>query len=333
MRQAVIDGGFGLDHVVWREVEGPRPEAGQVLVDMRATSLNYRDYLVAKGSYNPKMPLPRVPLSDGAGVVKEVGPGVTRWKVGDRVAGIFMQTWIGGPYRDEYGKSALGGAIDGVLADEVVFDAEGLVEVPAHLSFEEAATLPCAAVTAWNALFEHGNVKPGQTVLVEGSGGVSVFALQFARMAGARVYATSSSPEKIDRLRALGAEWVINYREDETWGKTLGKAGGVDHVVEVGGVETLEQALVAVKGGGTVSVIGVLTGINGQLNIAPILHKHLHVQGIYVGSRAMFENMNRAIAQAQLRPVVDATFEADDVVTALKFMETQAHFGKIVVRL
>ena len=331
MRQAVIDGGFGIEQVSWREVAESAPGLGQVAVRVRAVSLNFRDYLVAMGRYNPRMPLPRVPMSDGAGEVVAVGEGVSRWKVGDRVAGAFMQSWLAGPYLDVYGKSALGGAIDGMMAELVVLSEDGLVEVPAHLSFEEAATLPCAAVTAWNALFESGSVKPGQTVLVQGSGGVSVFALQFAKAAGARVIATSSKADKLEKLKALGADWVLNYRDVPEWGKAIAKAGGVDHVVEVGGVDTLEQSLVAVNGGGTVSVIGVLTGILGNLNIAPILHKHLRVQGIYVGSRAMFENMNRAIGQSHLRPVVDSVFEPEKVQVALRYMESAAHFGKIVV--
>lgn len=331
MRQAVIEGGFGIDHVTWREVPAPEPVHGQVLVRVKAASLNYRDYLVATGSYNPRMPLPRVPLSDAAGEVAAIGPGVTRWKLGDRVAGIFMQQWIAGPYRDRHGKSALGGAIDGVLAEYVALHEDGLVAIPPHLSFEQAATLPCAAVTAWNALFESGEVSPGKTVLVLGSGGVSVFALQFARMAGARVIATSSKPHKIELLRGLGADWVLNYREVTDWGKTIAKAGGVDHVVEVGGVDTLEQSLTAVKGGGSVSVIGVLAGRVGNLNIAPIFHKHLQVQGIYVGSREMFENMNRALTQNHITPQVDAVFEGSQIQQALLHMESANHFGKIVI--
>lgn len=333
MRQAAIEGGFGFDKLVWREVATPEPGRGQVLVQVQAASLNYRDYLVALGKYNPKMPLPRVPLSDGAGVVSALGEGVTAFSIGDRVAGIFMQTWLGGPYRDDYGKSALGGAVDGVLSEYAVFDADGLVRIPTHLSFEEGATLPCAAVTAWNALFESGNVKPGDTVLIQGTGGVSVFALQFARMAGTRVIATSSYPEKMEKLRAMGADWVLNYKENPDWGKLIAKAGGVDHVVEVGGVGSLEQSLIGVRGGGSVSVIGVITGILGSLSIGPILHKHLRVQGIYVGSRAMFENMNRAIQQAQMRPVIDTVFEASEIQTALRYMESAAHFGKIAVRI
>ena len=333
MRQATIDNAFGIENIVWREVADPQPGAGQVLVRMRAASLNYRDYLVAMGRYNPKMPLPRVPLSDGAGEVIGLGTGVTRFALGDRVAGSFMQSWLSGPYREEYGKSALGGAIDGVLAEQIVFEETGLIAVPSHLSFEEAATLPCAGVTAWNALFENGAIRAGDTVLVQGSGGVSVFALQFAKAAGARVIATSSHLEKMEKLRSLGADWVLNYKETPEWGKAIAKAGGVDHVVEVGGAETLEQSLIAVRGGGKVSVIGILSGVSASLNIAPILHKHLRIQGIYVGSHSMFESMNRALTQNQMRPVIDSVYEGAQIQEALRFMESAGHFGKIVIRL
>jgi len=331
MRQAVLDGGFGIEKLVWREVDTPAPGPGQVLVRVRAISLNYRDYLVALGKYNPKMPLPRVPMSDGAGEVVEVGLGVTRWKVGDRVAGIFMQTWLAGNYEHSHGSSALGGSIDGVMSELVVFDEDGLVAAPTHLSYEEASTLPCAAVTAWSALVERGKMKAGDTVLVLGSGGVSVFALQFAKAAGARVIATSSHPEKMEKLKALGADWVLNYKEVPEWGKAIAKAGGVEHVVEVGGAGTLEQSLIATKPSGTVSLIGVLSGFSGNLNVAQIFHKNLRVNGIYVGSRAMFENMNRAITQNQIRPVIDSVFEPEKVQLALRYMESAAHFGKIVV--
>ena len=333
MRQAIIDNAFGIDNVVWQEVAEPQPGPGQVLVGMRAASLNYRDYLVVTGRYSPKMPFPRVLLSDGAGEVIGLGAGVTKFALGDRVAGIFMQSWLSGPYRDEYGKSALGGAIDGVLAEQIVFAEDGLIAVPSHLSFEEAATLPCAGLTAWNALFENGAIRPGDTVLVQGSGGVSVFALQFAKAAGARVIATSSRLEKMEKLRNLGADWVLNYKENAEWGKAVAKAGGVDHVVEVGGAETLEQSLTAVRGGGKVSVIGILSGVSSHLNIAPILHKHLQIQGIYVGSRAMFENMNRALTQNQIRPVIDCVYEGAQIQEALRFMESAGHFGKIVIQL
>ena len=271
MLQATVDGDFGIENVHWGQGVAPVPGEEQVLVRMRAASLNFRDLLVATGKYNPKMPLPRVLLSDGAGEVAALGSGVTRWRVGDRVAGIFMQTWLAGRIGEESGKSALGGAIDGVLAEEVVVDQNGLVAIPAHLSFEEAATLPCAAVTAWNALVWSGGLRPGETVLVQGSGGVSVFALQFAKMAGARVVAITSTAQKMERLKSLGADWVVNYREDANWGRTIAKAGGVDHVVEVGGTGTLEELLEAM----TLKRLGLFLGpivlVNTQGYYEPLL--------------------------------------------------------------
>jgi NADPH:quinone reductase-like Zn-dependent oxidoreductase len=327
---------FGLDNL--KPVDRPRPEpaAGQALVRVTATSLNYRDLMVVKGLYNPRMPLPRVPFSDGAGVVESVGPGVTRVKPGDRVAGIFMQAWLDGPLTEEKGRSALGGSIDGVLSEYVALDAEGLVHTPAHLSDEQAACLPCAAVTAWNALVTQGNLKAGDTVLVQGTGGVSLFALQFARLHGARVIATSGSDEKLDRAKALGAADGVNYRTTPDWDTAvldLTGGNGVDHVVEVGGAGTLERSLRAVRIMGTVSQIGVLTGLTQDLNIAPLLMKHIRLQGIYVGSRAMFEDMNRAIAASKLVPVVDRVFPFERAADALRHMEAGAHFGKIVVRV
>lgn len=333
MNSARLEDAFGIGNVHVVAQPQPEPGPGQVLLRMRAASLNYRDLLVALGKYNPKMPLPRTLLSDGAGEVVALGAGVSSLKLGDRVAGIFMQDWMAGPYQDSYGKSALGGAIEGVLAEYVVFDARGVVPIPSHLSYEEAATLPCAAVTAWNALFESGSLRAGQTLLVQGSGGVSGFALQFAKAAGARVIAITSSAEKAERLRALGSDWVINYREVDDWGRVIAKAGGVDQVVEVGGVSTLEQSLLAVNGGGTISIIGILSGILGQLNIAPILHKHLTLQGIYVGSRAMFLNMNRAISQNALRPQIDSVYSLQQIQDGLRHMQDAGHFGKIVISI
>ncbi len=335
-RVALLDGAFGIENL--RIVHRPKPEPGpgQALVRIHAASLNFRDYLVATGRYNPKMPLPRVPLSDGAGIVEAVGGGVTRVRPGDRVAGIFMQTWLDGPNRAEHGASALGGAIDGVLADHVVFDENGLVQIPGHLSLAEAATLPCAAVTAWNALVEQGRVKAGDVVLVLGTGGVSLFALQFARLHGARVIATSGSDEKLARAIQLGASSGVNYKSTPAWDKRVRELTdglGADHVIEVGGTGTLARSLGAARTSGNVAIIGVLSGISSEINIAPILHKHLTLHGIYVGSRAMFEDMNRAIAQHQLRPIVDRVFEMEEIQAALRHMESAAHFGKIVVTL
>jgi NADPH:quinone reductase-like Zn-dependent oxidoreductase len=316
------------------DLPDPKPGPGQVLVRIRATSLNYRDLLIVKGLYSRHLPLPLIPLSDGAGEVAENGPGVTRFKPGDRVAGIFMQKWIEGGPTEAKAKSALGGAIDGVLAERVVLDQEGLVRIPDHLSYEEAATLPCAAVTAWHGLVVSGMVRAGETVLVQGTGGVSIFALQFARVSGARVIATSSQDEKLERARQLGASDGINYKKTPDWdAEVRARTGGegVDHVIEVGGAGTLGKSLKAVRVGGHIALIGVLSG--GEVNPSLMLMKTVRTQGIFVGSRAMFEAMNRAIALHQLHPVVDRVFPFDEAVEALRYLESGAHFGKIVIRV
>jgi NADPH:quinone reductase-like Zn-dependent oxidoreductase len=326
---------FGLDALTLTERPQPQPGPHEVLVRIKAASLNYRDLMVVKGQYNPKMPLPRIPLSDAAGEVAAVGPGVTRVQIGQGVAGIFMQKWIAGDVDESKAKSALGGAIDGLLAEYAVLHEDGLVRIPEHLDFEEAATLPCAAVTAWHGLISEGRIKPGDTVLVQGTGGVSLFALQFARLAGARVLITSSSNDKLQRARKLGASECINYKETPEWGekaRELTGGRGVDHVVEVGGAGTLGQSLRAVRMGGQISLIGVLSG-PGQANPLPILMKNVRVQGIFVGSREMFEAMNRAIAANQLHPVIDRVFSFAEAVQAFRYMESAAHFGKICIRM
>jgi len=328
-----IEGGFGLDHLTLSEREAPAPGPGQARVALSAWSLNFRDVLVITGGYNPRQRLPLVPLSDAVGVVDAVGEGVTRVKVGDRVAPTFAQRWIAGRIDRERQKSALGSPGDGVAAEQVVFDAEGLVHVPAHLTDAEAATLPCAGVTAWTALYDQGGLQPGETVLVQGTGGVSIFALLLARLAGARVLVTSSSDEKLERARQLGATWTINYREDPAWGKTARDlTGGVDHVVEVGGAGTIEQSLVAVRPGGNVYVIGVLDGAGGDLQLTRVLMNAVRMQGVLVGPREAFERMNAAIAAAELRPVIDeTTFTFDALPEALAHMQAGAHFGKIAI--
>jgi NADPH:quinone reductase-like Zn-dependent oxidoreductase len=324
----------GIEALTMVERPTPKPGHGQVLVRMRAASLNYRDLIIAKGVLG-KREKALIPLSDGAGEVAEIGPGVTRVRVGDRVAPIFTQTWISG----EVGRnqaSALGGDIDGVLAEYVVLDQDGLVHFPDHLSFEEAATLPCAAVTSWNALFTLGQLKAGDTLLVMGTGGVSIFALQFGRMTGARVIATSGSEAKLARLREMGAAEVINYRSTPEWGKRaveLSAGHGVDHVVEVGGAGTLKNSFEAVRSGGRISLIGALSGFGGEFNPLMVLFKSVCFQGIRVGSRDMFEAMNRAIGAAQLRPVIDKTFPFAEGTAAYRHLESGAHFGKVVIRI
>jgi NADPH:quinone reductase-like Zn-dependent oxidoreductase len=323
---------FGIDNLALAQRDVPRPGPNQVLVKMAAASLNFRDYLMAGGQYNPKLKRPMVPLSDGSGVVDEVGPDVTRFKKGDRVTGCFFQTWIEGPPTRDKALSAMGGAIDGVLSEYRIFSEEGLVAIPDHLSFVEAATLPCAAVTAWHALFGHAPMTPGDVVLLQGTGGVSIFALQFALAAGLRTIMTSSSDEKLARAKALGAHEVINYKTTPDWdveARKLTGGEGVGKVIEVGGSQTIPLSLRAVHTYGSVSVIGVLTGVAPAVAPTALLMNSLQLQGIYVGSRLMFEAMNKAIAFHKIKPVIDKTFVWTDIKDALHYMESQQHFGKI----
>lgn len=326
----------GLDSVTRVERADPKPGPGQVLIRTKAWSLNYRDLLVAKGGYGAPPPKGRIPLSDGVGEIVEVGSGVTRVKVGDRVAGCFMQAWIAGVVPPEAPGSALGGAIDGMLAEYVVLSEQGVVKVPAHLSDEEAACLPCAGVTAWNALVREGNVKAGDTVVCLGTGGVSMIALRFARMHGARVIITSSSDEKLAQARALGADETINYRSKPDWEKTVIEmtgGRGADIVVEVGGSGTLDKSIAAVKLGGNVALIGVLTGAGGQMNTGAILRRHIRVQGIYVGSREMFEDMNRAIALHGMHLPIGRSFGFEEARAAYGYLDSAAHTGKVTIRM
>lgn len=334
MKAYEIQGSFGMENLKFVDRPDPVPGYGQVLVRMKAASLNFRDLMMVRGHYNPRQPLPLVPCSDGVGEVVEIGDGVTRVSPGDRVATVFSQTWISGRPTASNLAGTLGGPIDGTLSEMMVLDAEGVVPIPGHLSDVEGATLPCAALTAWSALAELGDVKAGDTVLVQGTGGVSVFALQLARMLGARVIATSSSEDKLDRLRSMGAWATVNYADDPQWGKTIRRltgGRGVDHIVEVGGAGTLAQSLKAVAVGGTISVIGVLSGISSELNIIPLLMQHLKLQGILVGSREGFERMNRAIEAHELKPVVDRIFDFGDAPDAFAYMTSGAHFGKVCI--
>ena len=327
---------FGIDHLEAFEAPIPKPLPGQIVIKVHAASLNYRDLMMVKGFYNPKMALPRIPCSDGAGEIVEAGDGVTDFKPGDRVAGIFMQRWIDGPPSAAKQKAALGGDVDGMLAEYVALDATGVVRLPEHLSYEEGATLPCAGVTAWNAVVTEAGTRPGDTVLIQGTGGVSIFALQLARLLGARVLGTSGSDEKLERAKSLGLDAGVNYKEHPNWAdwvlaETDGQ--GADLVVEVGGAGTFAQSLKAVRVGGTITQIGVLSQSTEPLQIAPILRKQVRVQGIFVGSRADFLAMNLAISQNKLKPVVDSVFAFSDARAAFQKMEAASHFGKIVIRI
>jgi NADPH:quinone reductase-like Zn-dependent oxidoreductase len=327
---------FGIDKLSLDEVPTPEPGPGEVRVDIHAASLNYRDLLMVKGHYNPKLQANRIPCSDGVGTVSAVGAGVTTVKPGDRVAGIFMQNWIDGESTYEKQKGALGGDIDGTLAESIVLHEAGVVPIPEHLSFDEAATLPCAGVTAWNAVVTAAGVKPGDTVLIQGTGGVSIFALQFAKALGARVLGTSSSDEKLARAARMGLDAGVNYKKTSDWAKwTAEQTGGrgVDLVVEVGGAGTLQQSLRAVRIGGIVAQIGVLSGVEQPLQITPILHRLIQVKGIYVGSREHFIAMNRGLTQTGMKPVVDRVFAFAEAREAFRAMESGAHFGKLVISM
>jgi NADPH:quinone reductase-like Zn-dependent oxidoreductase len=325
---------FGIDSLESVEKEPAQPGSGQVQIRIHAISLNYRDLMVVQGRYNPRLAMPRVPCSDGAGEVVAVGDGVTDWKPGDRVCGVFMQNWPEGHLTAVKAKGALGGDIDGMLATEVVLPASGLIRIPEHLSYEDAATLPCAAVTAWNALFKAANTQPGETVLIHGTGGVSIFALQFAKMAGARVIGISSSDEKLERARTLGLDAGLNYRTHPDWEKwAFEQTGGegVDLVVEVGGSGTLPRSIRAVRPEGTIAQIGVLSGAVDPVDVRPVLARQVRIHGVYVGSKADFLAMNKAVAQARLKPGIGSVFPFGDAQAALRQMECAGHFGKIVI--
>jgi len=325
----------GIDSLKLTERPTPKPGPGEVLVRVRATSLNYRDLALIKGGLARMMKLPLIPVSDGAGDVVETGPGATTLKKGDRVAAIFTQCWLAGPPTAGMYSTSLGGGIDGMLAEYVVLREDGFVRIPDYLTYEEAASLPCAAVTSWNALVTEGHLKPGDSVLVMGTGGVSIFALQLAKMYGARVIATSSSDAKLKRLKELGASDVINYKMTPEWDKAvleLTGGLGVDHVVDIGGAGTLPRSINAVKTGGIISLIGILSGA-GQIDPMTLLFKNARIQGILVGSREMFEGMNRAMAVNQVHPVIDKVFPFNRAREAYRHLESGTHFGKVCIAI
>jgi NADPH:quinone reductase-like Zn-dependent oxidoreductase len=317
------------------ELPDPAPGAGEVLVRLRAASLNYRDLLVAT---LPERHRPgRVPLSDGAGEVMAVGPGVTRWRVGDRVAGLFFRDWESGRFEARYHQAALGGSVDGVLRECAIFPEHGLTSMPEGFSFVEAATLPCAALTAWSALFERGRLQSGQSVLLLGTGGVSVWGLQFAAAAGAEVIVTSSSDAKLERARALGAAQGINHRSTPAWDEAvlaLTGGKGVDHVLEVGGPGTFGRSLNALASGGHLALIGVLTGFGPpDTSLFPLVSKNADLSGIYVGPAHAFAAMNRFIEAHRLRPVIDRVFPFAEARAAYAHLAAAGHFGKVVIEM
>lgn len=322
-----------------QETDNPDPAPGEVLVKMHACSLNYRDLLVRSGQSASGGDGGIVPLSDGAGEVVELGEGVDEFEIGDRVALTFFRDWEDGPFEMKYHKAARGGSCDGVLSEMVAVPAGSVIHFPDHLSYVEAACLPCAGLTAWQALFERGRPLPeGGSLLCLGTGGVSIFALQFAAAVGGEVIVTSSSDEKVERARSLGARHGINYRTHPDWDRevfSLTEKRGVDQVIEVGGPGTLEKSMNSVSAGGTISLIGVLTGFDPTpASLFPLVARAVDVNGIYVGSWAMFERMNRFIGEHQLRPVIDdRQFGFDEVGNAYDFLESGGHFGKVVVKM
>ncbi len=329
-------GGAGIEALARVDLPEPKPQHRQVVVKVGACSLNFRDLGIVRGTYRMPVRDKIVPLSDGAGEVVEVGGGVTRVKAGDKVAGCFFQRWPGGEPSQNVQASALGGSIDGMLAEYAILEEDGVVKIPAHLSVEEGATLPCAALTAWHAMVQHAKLIAGQTVLLQGTGGVSIFGLQFAHAMGVIAVITSSSDEKLKRATTLGAAHAINYKTAPDWEKaTVAFTGGrgVDHVVEVGGAGTLARSFGAIRIGGKISMIGGLSGAATELNPGLILGRRANVQGISVGSTEMFEAMNAAIAANKIKPVIDRVFGFDEVQSAYKHMASGAHFGKIVIRV
>jgi NADPH:quinone reductase-like Zn-dependent oxidoreductase len=317
-------------------VDRPLPELGprDVRVHVRAVSLNYRDLVMARGAKKRAKPI--VPTSDGAGEVVAIGTDVKAVAVGDRVAASFFPTWLDGELSDDIHAHALGGSIDGMLAEHVVLEERAWIKFPESLSYEQAATLPCAGVTAYHALFEAAGLRPGDTVLVQGSGGVAIFALQLARAAGANVVVTSSSPEKRGRLESLGAVKTIDYGATPKWGdaaKAFTGGRGVDVVLEAGGPGTFDQSVAALRYGGAMSIFGVLTGTAGPVNTYALFHKAIRVRGVYVGSVRMFEALNRALAASKIEPIIDRVFAFDEARAAYEHLASGRHLGKVVIRI
>ena len=334
MKSIQISPEFGINNLQLVESDIPEPGPGQVLIKVHASSLNYRDLMMVKGRYNPNQPLPLVPLSDGAGEVIAVGAQVNRVKAGDRVMSLFAQSWLNGEASPDLFKETLGGPLPGMLSEYQLLSEQGVVPIPDHLDFRSAATLPCAAVTAWHAVVEKGQVSSADTVLLLGTGGVSLFALQFAKLAGARVIITSSSDEKLEHARQLGADETINYREHPEWSKqvlALTDGAGVDIVIEVGGAGTMNESLKSVRMAGKVMVIGVLGGGVNELAVRPILINSLNLQGIFVGSRQIHETMCAAISRHKLQPTISDSFPLADAQAAFNHLAAGSHFGKIVL--
>lgn len=337
MRVFQIEGDWGFDNL--RLAEWPEPVCGmgQVVVKMRMASLNARDLIVPERGYGRATgELPLIPISDSVGEVIEVGAGVTRVAVGDRVCPTYFQNWTSGEPTPERFSSALGGPLDGVMADLVCLSAEGVVKVPDYLSDAEAATLPCAALTAWSAIVTHGKTRAGDKILVQGTGSVALFALAFAKMHGAHVTVISSSDDKLEKVTQMGADATLNYHTTEDWARAsrpiTADRGGYDNIIELGGAKTLPLSLRAVRPGGTLSMIGVLSGLNIDASLGPIVARQVRLQGVTVGHRDGFEAMLHAMAQHELHPVLGDVFAFEDLKSAMDHLRTGGHFGKTLVQ-
>lgn len=328
-----VVGGFGVEHLVRAEFAAPAPGPGEVQVSMRAWSLNFRDLLMVRGQYDPRLALPYTPLSDGVGTVTAIGAGVSRAAIGDRVCPIFSPTWVAGPPHPDAVRKTRGGPIPGVLSSDLTLPEGAVVRVPDWLTDAEAASLPCAGVTAYSAVAVEGRITAGDVVLVIGSGGVSLFAVQIARMLGARVVAVTSTPDKAERLRALGVEHVWSSRDEPAWGRVVRQwsGGGVDLAVDVGGAGTVSQSIDAVRVGGTVAIIGNLGGATEPISVLPILMRQIRCQGVFVGSRHTFEALVRAMSANQFRPVVDRVLAYDQAPAAFDAFAQGGHFGKVAI--
>ena len=334
MRIYELQSAGGVDSLKLLERPTPRPGPGEVLLRIRAATLNYRDLLTIKGGYGSRQKLPLIPLSDAAGVVEAVGPGVTRFKVGDRAINGFFPNWLTGEPSEQKFSGAAGGQVDGVLCEYRVFPQHALVDAPAHLSDPAAAALACAGLTAWSAVVKFGGLRPGDTVLTQGTGGVSLFALQFAKLVGARVISTSSNDHKIEKLRKLGADATVNYTTTPNWGsqvRALTAGRGVDLVVEVGGAGTLNESIRATRVGGTIAMIGVLAQPAGDLRLPIIVMQQLRLQGVTVGSLEDFQVMINAITLHRQQPVIDKVFPFDQAPEAFGYMAARRHFGKVAI--
>jgi len=332
MKSVVVQKPGGLDKLAIVERDNPQPKAGEILVRWHATSLNFHDFLVAIGG----IPVSdgRIPMSDGAGEIIALGEGVNQWKVGDQVMSLFFQEWLEGKPTFKKMVGVNGETLDGFITEMSCVPAYSVTRLPAGYSYAQAATLPCAAATAWRGLMVEGGLQAGDSVLIEGTGGMSIFALQLAKAGGAKVYATTSSDEKAERLVDMGAEGVVNYKDDPKWGKTIAKMtnGGVDHVLDVGGGSTIRNSIEAVKIGGHISSIGILgDGRKGELTFPKLFFKQIRLIGIAVGSKEMQEKMVDAIDVNGMKPVISKTFAFDQLADAFQYQASGKHFGKIVL--